>query len=324
MAPCAAFAQSSVTLYGVLDAYVGSLRRSDEAVRSNGQNNGGLTTSYFGVRGNEDLSGGWQTFFAFESFLQVPTGAAGRTSADPFWSRNAYLGFSGPLGRVSFGRQMTLLYTATGRFNSFGPSANLSPVMLQGWKTPYNPAILGDNIWNNMVKYETPDILGFKISGAYGYAGTTANRDGAHNLSFSVIYTHGPFGAVVSTQQVEYGTGMLATIPSQKAWMAGAMYDFKVVKLYAQYFHTNATGIDTTTGTTQLGFSVPVGPGIIMVEAARTKRDMPTNTTTRTMETVGYSYYLSKRTDLYAAYFLDKLTGYSRTGNFALGMRHRF
>lgn len=51
---------------------------------------------------------------------------------------------------------------------------------------------------------------------------------------------------------------------------------------------------------------------------------MPIADSRRTTGAVGYDYFLSKRTDLYAVYLADKLTGFARAGNVALGMRHRF
>jgi len=106
--------------------------------------------------------------------------------------------------------------------------------------------------------------------------------------------------------------------------MAGLSYDFEAVKLYGQYFHTDTPDIRTTTRTTQLGLAVPVGVGRIMASVAQTRRDMPITDTSRTTAALGYDHYLSKRTDLYAVYLSDRLTGYERRGSLVLGMRHRF
>ncbi|CAN7702656.1 MULTISPECIES: hypothetical protein [unclassified Variovorax] len=61
-----------------------------------------------------------------------------------------------------------------------------------------------------------------------------------------------------------------------------------------------------------------------MASVSRTQRDMPIADSRRTTGAVGYDYFLSKRTDLYTVYLADKLTGFARAGNVALGMRHRF
>jgi predicted porin len=324
---CPAFAQDASTegasIYGVLDQYVGSLRRSDQPGRTKVLNSGGMTTSFWGMRGTEDLGGGLRAFFALESFIQADSGTFGRTSADPYFSRNSYVGLGGAYGQLSLGRQTNALYAATGNFNPFLASANLSPVMLQVWNTGYNRAVLGDSVWDNTIQYASPEMAGFRVSAAYGL-GEVADRPGRHNLNLTVHYANGPFAAVISAQQVKVGPGLAAPIASQKAQMAGLSYDFGMVKVYGQYFHTDTPDIRTRTRTTQLGAAAPVGAGRVMASVARTQRDTPLADARRTTAALGYDHFLSKRTDLYAVYLSDHLTGYARRASLALGVRHRF
>lgn len=49
---------SNVQIYGLVDAYIGSMRRSDQTGRTSVLNSNGMTTAYWGVRGTEDLGGG--------------------------------------------------------------------------------------------------------------------------------------------------------------------------------------------------------------------------------------------------------------------------
>lgn len=314
---------SSVSLYGIVDAYAGSLRRSDQADRALMVNSGGLTTSFWGLRGTEDLGGGLQTFFALESFFQSDTGATGRTSADPYFSRNAYVGVAGTWGQLSAGRQTNLLYSATGTFNPFLASANLSPVMLQVWSLGYNRAVLGDSVWNNTVQYVSPQVAGFKLGIAYGM-GEVAERSGVRNLNLTLNYERGPFAAVVSGQQAKVGPGFTDQILRQDVQMAGLSYDLQYLKLYGQFFRARTPDIQSRTRTTQLGVAVPIGAGRLMASGSRTDRDLQTTDAHRTTAALGYDHFLSKRTDLYAVYLSDKLSGYSRSGNLALGVRHRF
>ena len=315
--------RDSVSLYGVLDEYVGSMRRSDSPGPTTVLNSGGMTTSYWGVRGTEDLGGGLSAFFTLESFFQVDTGTSGRTAADPLFSRNAFVGLGGRYGQLGLGRQTNPMFTVTGTFNPFGVSANLSPVMLQIWSANYNRAVLGDSVWNNAVQYSSPAFAGFRASATYGL-GEVANDAGVHNLNATLNYDNGPFAAVVSAQQGEYGPGFTTTITRQDARMAGLSYDFDFVKVFGQYFHTDTPDIRTKTRTGQLGFAVPVGPGRIMATVARTERDAAGTDTSRTTTGLGYDHFLSKRTDLYAVYLLDKLTSFDRQSSVALGVRHRF
>ena len=70
-----AHAQSSVQLAGLVDAYAGSMRMSGDAARKATVGSGGLTTSWFGMTGSEDLGGGLKANFALTSFFQADTGS---------------------------------------------------------------------------------------------------------------------------------------------------------------------------------------------------------------------------------------------------------
>lgn len=324
----AAFAQqqgaaSSVSMYGVLDEYVGSLRRSDQAGRTTALNSGGLTTSYFGFRGSEDLGAGARAFFVLESFFQVDSGTMGRTSADPFFSRNSFVGLSNAYGAVTLGRQTNPLFVATGNFNPFGLSANLAPIMLQVWSANYNRTVLGDSVWNNSVQYATPNIAGLTASATYGFS-EQVDTTGGRNFNLTVNYANGPFSAVVSGQQVKYGPGLVAPIGSEKAYMGGLSYDLAIAKLFGQYFRTETPDISLTTKTAQLGVSAPLAGGTLMASVAHTSRDTPTVDASRTTSALGYNYFLSKRTDVYTVYLSDRLSRFSRQNSLTFGVRHRF
>jgi predicted porin len=311
------------SVYGVLDEYLGSLRRSDQAGRTTSLNSGGLTTSFFGIRGNEDLGGGTRAFFVLESFFQVDGGTIGRTTADPFFSRNSLIGLSNGYGALTLGRQTNPMFVATGNFNPFGLSANLAPSMLQVWSANYNRTVLGDSVWDNSVQYSTPAIGGLTASATYGF-GERADNPGVRNFNVTVNYTQGAFAAVVSGQQVKYGPGVVSPIGSEKAVMGGLSYDLQVVKIFGQFFHTETPDTALKTKTAQAGVSVPLAGGTVMASVARTRRDLPTADTSRTTAALGYDYFLSKRTDLYTVYLSDRLSGFSRQGSLTFGVRHRF
>ena len=84
-----AHAESSVQLMGLMDAYAGSVRMAGDADRTSVVGSGGLTTSWFGFKGTEDLGGGLKAGFLLTSFLRVDTGSPGRFNPDPFFSRDA-------------------------------------------------------------------------------------------------------------------------------------------------------------------------------------------------------------------------------------------
>src|SRR5574343_1582435 len=92
----AAVAQSSVTLFGVIDADVKYVKTGSLTVKK--LDSGGLNTGRFGVRGTEDLGGGLKAGFWLESQIDTNTGVAGDHSA--FWGRRATVIRSGDFGEV--------------------------------------------------------------------------------------------------------------------------------------------------------------------------------------------------------------------------------
>lgn len=99
-------------------------------------------------------------------------------------------------------------------------------------------------------------------------------------------------------------------------WMLGGAYDFAVVKAFASHGQAKAK-------TTQLGVSVPAGAtGKVLASWAQTK--MTATDISRKTFTVGYDYFLSKRTDVYVMAMNDRITNQTKGNSFGVGIRHRF
>ena len=106
---------SAVQLYGTLDVGVGQIQAQlpgppNAAISPKvwAVQNGAVQTSYFGVRGTEDLGDGLKAKFQIESFIRLDTGAYGRfnppgPAQDPFWSRAAWVGIEGGFGDLRLG-----------------------------------------------------------------------------------------------------------------------------------------------------------------------------------------------------------------------------
>ena len=104
LAASAAFAQSSVTLYGVADAYFGSEKNVAAPGSQTVVNDGGLSQSRIGVSVKEDLGAGLSAFAVIEGAVALDTGAGGLNA-----NRKSVVGLSGDSGAVSLGRQNTPL-----------------------------------------------------------------------------------------------------------------------------------------------------------------------------------------------------------------------
>lgn len=305
----AAHAQSSVSLYGLVDLSAGSFQNPG-ADATKGVENGKMTTSYFGLKGTEDLGGGLKANFAIESFMRNDTGAAGRFNGDPFWARSAWVGLSGGYGSLNIGRNTTSLFVNTLIFNAFGDSFGFSPSIRHYFTSG---TVTGDTGWSDSIKVTSPRFGGLTLTthGALGEA------NGGKNFGVSALYFGGPLAAGFAWQSAAKG----ATLDNTKAWQLGASYDLKAVKFFGQYGSVDNEATDNGYDITGLGASVPIGAGSLLAQWGRISPDMGSS---RTTFSVGYDYFLSKRTDLYAVYMSDKISGLDTGTNYAVGIRHRF
>ncbi|WP_020205498.1 MULTISPECIES: porin [Cupriavidus] len=335
-----AMAQSSVTLYGMVDAFAGA-SKAGGGQRAYGVDSGGMQTSYWGVRGTEDLGSGLKAIFDLNGFFRPDAGKQGRFDGDPLFTRNAFVGLqSDKLGAVRLGRNTTPYFISTILFNPLIDSYTFSPSIFHTYFTASNgrvfdPGIIGDSGWSNSLVYSTPTIGGLTANAIYAF-GEQPGSNGQNKWGGNVLYFNGGFGATVAFQQVKFSNvpgdvtspATLAGFDKQNAVQVGVSYDFKVVKLFAQgqYIKSsvnNATGdIKHTNG--QIGASIPVGAGSVLVSYAYDKTRNDAADFRRNTAGLAYDYNLSKRTDVYVAYFYDKLTDQSHGDSFGLGMRHRF
>ncbi len=314
LAAPAVSAQSSVTVYGLIDLSVGSSKAPGGSTDKN-INSGNMTTSFIGFKGSEDLGGGMSAVFAIESFMRADTAQAGRFDGDTFWARNAYVGVSSGAGTVTLGRNTTSLFVNTLIFNPFGDSFGFSPAIRQTFTSGGNFQVSGDTGWSDSVKYSSPNFGGLSFTGH----AALGEGNGGRNIGLSALYFGGPFGAGFAWQQVEKGTGPFN--PDTTAWQLGLSYNMAPAKFYAQYGSSDNKTIDNTTQVIGLGADYALGIGKLMLQWNKLSPDVGADLKTLSF---GYGHQLSKRTDVYAVYMNEKKTGL-RTGNsYAVGIRHRF
>ena len=320
----AAHAQSNVQLTGLVDMYAGSMKLAG-ANRTSQVGSGGMTTSWWGMTGTEDLGGGLKAGFALTAFFRGDTGAPGRFDSDNFFARDANVSLSGGFGTVKLGRAMAPNFLPTILFNPFGDSFTVSPLVLHGVSF-FNAADTG---WSNQITYTTPSFGGLKANVHYQF-GEQAGATGKNNVGVNLIYFSGPVGLTAVYEKADVanpaGTTLYANGPHQH-WMLGGSYNFGPAKLYATYGQSEFTDVTNSEKKTySLGLDVPVTKnGTLKAAVAQTKVDA-TNTK-RTTATLGYDHFLSKRTDLYTALMYDKNTALAanETGtSLVAGIRHRF
>lgn len=290
----AAMAQSSVTMYGVVDLSLAKASGTSAQMSGNGTLNNG--NSRLGVRGVEDLGGGLKASFNFEQGINAESGA---TDAATF-QRQAWLALSGGFGKVQMGRAFSPSFLGVAMYDLTG-TANYSAVANQ-----FGYAGQGSRN-NSQFMYATPDFGGFNAAVAY-----VAKPDNGGNNKYDLYvgYANGPISGALSYNRVQNGNKGIAL---------GASYDFGAFKLAGSLQDTDkAVGADPKGFT--IGATVPVGAFSVTLDIAR---DTEFKDTDFVLET---KYALSKRTFAYAVYYKDgedKLTTGAKN-TFGVGIRHNF
>lgn len=332
-------AQNSVTLSGLVDVFAGSLQNAGDPGKLKVVNPGGMTTSFFGFSAIEDLGGGLKASVVLNAFFRNDTGAVGRFNGDPFFARDAYVALAGSYGTLSLGRGKAPNFLPTVFANPFGDSFTFSPLILHAnintarWPYSTTPSDTG---WGNQVVYGTPSFGGLVANLQYQFGEQTSNVSdvsGRKNVGANLLYTSGSLSLVAfyERDQITDPNPSLITVPvngvatptTRKDWMVGGSYNAGFAKAYASYGQSKTDLSNFEGKTSSLGVTVPVGVGFILADVARTKASGAFNGT-RTTGSVGYDYFLSKRTDLYAVALQDRVTDLNKGNTFALGVRHRF
>ncbi len=301
----AAVAQSSVTLFGVLDADVKYVKTGGLTMKK--LDSSGLNTSRFGVRGTEDLGGGLKAGFWLESQVDVDTGVAGGGAA--FWGRRATVSLAGDFGEVRLGRNKTVSRL---HIEDFDPSAftGLGSVSVlysnlgSGNGTSFGRA-------DNLVSYSLPNNIG----GFYGGVDVSAGEGVGTNKGQSVRlgFKQGPLhvsGAYASTSNA-------ADNDKFKLASIGGAYDFGVVRPSLSYTESKFQARKQKVLTASL--TAPLGQGQLWgsYSEAKTTGEVGFATIgTPKLFALGYIYNLSKRTALYTTFAQLKNDGTTR---FALG-----
>ena len=311
----AAFAQSSVTLYGVADVGIGKMSGQKAGMISGDLVN--HTTSYIGFRGIEDLGGGLKAGFRLEQYVNMEDGATASVNgsfvkAETF-GRAANLWLEGSFGQFKMGRSETPSYNAISAWSIVG-SANYSPSMGR-----YAAAGLS-NRSSSQFSYKTPVFGGFSAEVAFIAKG---DRNNKAKYDLNVVYENGPVvaGAVYNK------------IQSAKAnYALGAKFDFGMFALSAGYYDIrNLEGVSLAAGTKMklagfsVGGSVKFDNVTLAVELQRQRKSEIYNRNAvqkykkYTEGVIEAKYALSKRTFVYADYLRME-----NKNNYGVGIQHRF
>jgi len=247
----AAAAQTSVTLYGVVDGGFGYTQFKDKNAEAGEPSKATRTGGYggnqqgprWGLRGSEDLGGGLRAQFQLENGFDLFTGTHGQGTR--MFGRQAWLGLSSDAwGTFAYGRQL-----------------NFASRYVAGVVGVYDDAFgygaIGETFssthtvrYDNMIAYETPSFAGFQLGLGYTFHtdraqpwdvnGGVLDRDQTA-FTTALRYANGPLAVAASYDVLgkrdnvtvaDPITGVLRPEKDVKAWVLGVSYDFEVAKLH--------------------------------------------------------------------------------------------
>ena len=343
LASTAAFAQTNVTIYGLVDygyAYRWDGKNAGSQIpgvntatpNSQSQLNGGQSLgNRLGFKGTEDLGNGLKAVFLLEQGFFLDTGMQ-QTSGSQF-TRQAYMGLSGNFGTAVGGRLYSPHYTFVSGLDPFGAGT------VGRYNNVYSPgAAVGNNVvggslmdpvrLDNAVAYISPSFLG-GLTATLAYSNNAAAQEDANSNSNNntvyaglLKYDNGPITVGANYHYINGGSRLSDNTPTvvgvksvQNATLGGS-YDFKVVKVMALYswnevdytvnpaFTGNTSG-NATINNYMLGATAPFGK--FVGKASYIYSDGNTSAGGDAQQfAIGLDYNLSKRTALYSAYsFID-------------------
>lgn len=296
-----AAAQSSVTLYGIADYWVGNVKSVGSTTGS-----GGLLGSRWGVKGTEDLGGGLNAGFLFEQGINLATGA----TAGGF-NRQAYLSLGGDFGEVKFGNVFTPLDDIIGSANSgFDSILSATSGVWVGYNS--NPF--------SQVYYSTPDFAGFNAAVSRNLNGDSSTAVTSMRLN----YANGPIYAGFSHQTDKQSNPGF----NVKHTLLNGSYDLGVVKLLASV--RNVTNPDSGADKArelQVGLDVPLNDFLTLSAGYANSSDKTAGVEVADRQGLGlaFTYALSKRTTVYGGVqqAKEKLAD-TKDRLVAVGINHKF
>jgi len=304
-----ASAQSSVTLFGIVDATLAFGHGT--ASNKTQLTNSGYNSSRLGFRGTEDLGGGMSASFWLEAGLNNDDGQGAATNSNNqatgagaavagrqglTFNRRSTVSLAGGWGELRLGRDYTPQFWNLTVFDPFGTNG-------VGTTQTLNSIVTGPTAVraSNSIGYFLPGNLGGFYGQVQYYLGennsNAANKDDGTGYGLRFGFANGPFNVALALSRTKYAAGDV-----QQNNVAG-QWDFGVAKLMGEYSFDKNEAVTSGKGKGYLvGGLIPVGAGEIRLAYSRYKVELAAATPTAKKWAIGYDYNLSKRTVLYTTY----------------------
>ena len=314
-------AQSSVTIYGLIEQSVGKYTGQSSinpTLNVNLLGNTGVwtvkssTSSRLGFRGSEDLGAGMKAFFLIEHRVAPDTGATqfGQTG---FFGGQSFVGLSGPWGDVRLGHMFVPGHVIAVLGDPYGLDYNIAG----GYGFVKGGSVV--SYGGNAVGYRTPSLAGLvvELQVALGEGGTPAGSiQPDRNVGASLNYTAGKLYIGAAYNDLRTATGI-----KNNFRIINGSYDFGVVKPFLAYgVARNTSALDSKSYL--IGLTAPIGSGRLKGLYGNLNPAGANNTTKKFG--LGYEYFLSKRTSLHADVATATTGNLSRAKGIEGGIKHTF
>lgn len=332
LAATGTWAQSAVTLYGIVDMGFVHEGGGPNGASANKITSGMASGSRLGFRGTEDLGSGLSAVYTLEMGVNADTGSSGQGGL--LFGRQSFVGLQGGFGSVLLGRQYTpvaIVQTESDPFTTglAGTSANMITAGGAG----------GNNRMDNTLRYAFNGKNGLVADLVYGFGETAGNSSAKRQYGGALGYVSGPVYVKLGHHNVNDANGVAG-----KVSFLGAKYDFGVATAHFNYVVNKGSAVfglvNADSRDVLLGVSAPVGAGRIMASYIH-KNDRTLANNDAKQYALGYMHMLSKRTGIYTSVARIKNnavagapTGFYRVGNateqglgdraYNVGIRHAF
>lgn len=314
VAPVAMADTGNVTVYGTADVSYDQVKNGDTTAGVSGVTNNKISSnvSHLGFKGSEDLGSGLKAIWQIESLIALDN--AGGT----FGTRNSFAGLAGDSwGSLTLGRNDTPYKTSTRGYDVFMDHIADNRTLMGGGSVGSYTSF--DNRFGDTVRYNSPDLSGFKIAASYTASSETNTTSNANIKgraeSLSGNYATGPFSAALAYEKHTFGqfaenvAAAAAGRTDEKAWKLGGGYkvdQFGVNAVYEKTTDSLGSGAGGRGHKSYYLAGVFNATANDAIKLAYTKaKDLQDGTATNTgakQWAIGVDHSLSKRTTVYAMY----------------------
>ncbi|MCE2830694.1 MAG: porin [Oxalobacteraceae bacterium] len=331
----AAQAQSAIEVYGIADMglvrEVGNVAGSGATAAGNKITSGAQSGTRLGFKGKEDLGNGLSALFVLETGIAADRGGFNQGNG---FARQSFVGLQGDFGTLTLGRQYTSYFLTLNQVAdpfASGLAGNAQNLMLPPSGTTAITTTDRAIRMDNAIKYATPLFENFSAEIAYGFGEIAGNSDASRVITGSVGYDSKP----LNVRLAYYEKNNATDTGNLKSTMLAANYDLEFAKIFAAYADNDWVG-QTKTRNYLIGATVPFGAHKFIASYIRADGRGVYAANDADQWGIGYTYSLSKRTNLYAAYGYisnDGAATYTIGNNsengssnkaFNLGVRHVF